>query len=70
LMLVLESFGIACIAQAALAVYSDYLHEFFSIPADRWVVCGLSVGYADSSHPSYKVRTTRAALDEIVTWYD
>lgn len=70
LMLVLESFGIASIAQAALAVYSDFIHDFFGISQDRFVVCGLSIGYADSAHPTTLVRTTRAATEEIVTWYD
>lgn len=70
LMLVLESFGIASIAQAALAVYGDYIHRFFGIPDDRIVVCGLSIGYADGAHPSVRVCTSRAGPDEVVRWVD
>ena len=70
LMLALQSVGVASIAQAALAVYGDYVHGHFGIPADRIVVCGMSVGYADASHPSAGFRTARAPLDEVVTWHD
>ena len=70
LMLVMESFGIASIAQAALAVYGDVVHEFFDIPCDRIVVCGMSFGYPDETHPSNGYRTNRADLEEIVKWYE
>ena len=70
LMLVMESFGISSIAQAALAVYSDVVHEFFDIADDQVVVCGMSFGYAQDSHPSNDYRTERAQIAEIVRWYD
>ena len=70
LMLVLQSFAVSSIAQAALAVYGDYVHEFFKIPDDQVVICGMSIGYADEGHPSASFRTSRAPLSEIVTWYD
>lgn len=70
LMLALESFGIASIAQAALAVYSDFIREFFDLAHDRLVVCGLSIGYADTAHRSYGFRTDRAPLQEVVSWYE
>lgn len=70
LMLVMESFGIASIPQAALAVYGDVVRQFFQIPDDRDIICGMSFGYADHKNPVNGYRTDRADLSEIVTWYD
>lgn len=64
------SLGIATIAQAALAMYSPFIREYFSIPQDRKVLAGISFGYADLDHPANGYRTTRAPLTEIVTWAD
>ena len=69
LMLVMESFGISCVAQAALALYGDVVHDFFDIPEDRIVVCGMSFGYPEESHPSYTYWTDRADVSEVVRWY-
>ena len=63
-----ESLGIATIAQAALARCSPFLHEYFGIPASRTVVCGISFGYADATHPANGFRTRRAELAETVSW--
>jgi nitroreductase len=62
--------GIATIAQAALASRSDVLRSFFQLGEDRQVVCGISFGYADAAHPANGFRTTRAALNDVVTWHD
>ena len=70
LTLVMQSFGIASITQAALALYGDVIHEFFGISQDQLVICGMSFGYSDNSHPSNSFNTNRAPLAEVVTWYD
>ncbi|QLY29996.1 nitroreductase [Nocardia huaxiensis] len=63
-----QSLGVATAPQAALATYSPFLHDHFAIPANRQVVAGISFGYPDSAHPSNSFRTTRAPLDEAITW--
>ncbi|GGC52581.1 nitroreductase [Chelatococcus reniformis] len=62
------SLGVATIAQAALASHSPFIREFFALPPDRLIVCGISFGYADDAHPANGFRTTRAKLPEVVTW--
>jgi nitroreductase len=69
-MLAAAAAGVACIAQAALAAHPKLLREFFNIGADRRIVCGMSFGYEDASHPANRFRTRRAARDEVVRWVD
>lgn len=64
------SLGIAAIAQAALAMYSPFIREHFSIPGDRKILVGISFGYPDLDHPANCYRTARAPLAEVVTWAD
>jgi nitroreductase len=68
ILLAARSLGIATIAQAALARCSPFLHDYFSIPDTRTVVCGISFGLADEDHPANSFRTRRADLSEAVTW--
>jgi nitroreductase len=63
-----RSLGVAAVAQAAIAAYSPFIREFFALPADRQVVCGISFGYEDPQHPANSFRTNRASLSEVVTW--
>lgn len=67
-MLAAQSEGIATIAQAALASYPDLARRHLGIPADRLVVCGISFGYEDATHPANAFRTRRAAVGEAVVW--
>lgn len=60
--------GVATIAQAALARFSDAIRAHFAIADDRRVVCGISFGFADESQPVNRYRTARAGLDEVVRW--
>jgi nitroreductase len=69
-MLVARSFGVASIAQAALASRSAFLREWFDIEPDRRVVCGISFGYEDPSHPANCFRTERADVSEAVRWVE
>jgi nitroreductase len=69
-MLAARSVGVDCIAQAALASYPQLLRELLGFPDDRKVVCGVSFGYADASHPIHSYRTERAALSEAVRFVD
>ena len=69
-LLAAESFGIATIAQASLVTYGAFVREYFEIPDDRRLVCGISFGYEDRDHPANRFRTRRAPLSEVVTWID
>ena len=69
-MLAARSLGVASIAQAALAAHPQFLRSHFGLPEDRLVVCGMSFGYEDAAHPVNRFRTSRAAVDEVVSWVD
>lgn len=62
--------GIAAAPQAALAGYPSLLREQLGLPDNRKVVVGISFGYADLDHPVNGFRTSRAELDDVVTWHD
>ncbi|WP_127783629.1 nitroreductase [Rhodococcus sp. X156] len=68
LLTVAQSLGVATIAQAAIALYSDFVHDFLGLGDDRSVVCAVSFGYADPAHPANSFRTDRAELDQAVTF--
>ena len=65
-----ESLGVAAVAQAAIAGHAPFVREYFQVPDDQLVLCGLSFGWRDDSHPANGFRTTRAPLDEVVRWVD
>lgn len=65
-----QALGLAAIAQAALAMHSPVLHEALNIGVDRRIVCGISFGYADKTHPVNGFRTTRALLAEAIQFVD
>ena len=69
-MLAARSLGVASIAQAALAAHPGFVRAHFGLPADRVVVCGISFGYENAAHPVNRFRTSRAAIDGVVTWVD
>lgn len=69
-LLAAQSIGVATIPQAAIATFSPFLHDYFGIPSDRKVLLGISFGYPDREHPANSYRTSRADLDEVVTWID
>ncbi|GGK61601.1 nitroreductase [Nocardia camponoti] len=64
-----QALGLGAAPQAALASYSPFIHEYFAIPDNRKVVFGVSFGYPDPESPINTFRTSRAPLDDQVTWY-
>ena len=63
-----QACGVATVAQAALARQSSFIRRFFDIGRDRLVVCGISFGFADETHPANGFRTNRAPVEDVVTW--
>lgn len=62
------SMGIATVAQAALASRSELIRNFFKLGPDRRIVCGISFGFADTTHPANGFRTTRAPIEVAASW--
>jgi len=69
-MLAAGSLGVATIAQAALASWSDVVRDRLALPADRRVVCGISFGHEDRDHPANGFRTDRESLATVIDWRD
>ena len=67
-LLAAQSLGLAAIPQAAVAAYSPWLRDYFGLPGNRLVVCGISFGYADRAHRANGFRTGRAPLGDVVDW--
>lgn len=65
-----QTLGVASIAQAAVARYAPFLHQYFAIPKDRLILCAISFGYADPDHPANGFRTARAETDDIISWHN
>lgn len=61
-----QAHGIATTPQAALAMQSRFIRSYFGMPEGRKLVCGISFGYADTSHPVNGYRTERASVDDIL----
>ena len=70
LLLAAQSLGVATIPQAAIAMHSDHVREYFQLPEDRLVVCAVSFGYADADHPVNRFRTSRASVGDAVVVLD
>lgn len=69
-MLAARDCGVDTIAQAALASYPGLIREFFGLPPERKVVCGISFGYADPSDRIHSYRTERASVSQAVRYFD
>ena len=67
-LLAAQSLGLAAIPQAAVAAYSPWLRDYFGLPENRLVVCGISFGHADRAHPANGFQTNRAPISDAVDW--
>ncbi len=65
-MLVANELGVATIAQAALASYPDVVRDALNIGKERYLVCGISFGFEDTTHPINGYRTERESIASVV----
>ena len=70
IMIAARSFGLDTCPQQAFARYHDAIAARLSIPADRTVVCGMSLGYANPAAPENRFATERAPVDSFVQFVD
>ncbi|OZI33762.1 nitroreductase [Bordetella genomosp. 5] len=67
-LLAAQALGVATVPQASLAMYPELLREQLDLPATHKVVCAISFGFEDETHPANQYRTHRAELGELVSW--
>jgi len=63
-----QALGVASIPQAAVASYAPFLHSYFSLPEDRLILCAISFGFSDLTHPANAFRTDRAGPADVIEW--
>ncbi|MCX5999024.1 MAG: nitroreductase [Chloroflexi bacterium] len=57
-----------CIHLAGV-LYPDVLRASLNIPDSKRIVCGMSIGYPDESHPSWGFNSRREPPEAFATWY-
>jgi len=62
--------GLATCPQAALAEYPAVVKKALGVFDDKVLLCGMAMGYEDTSAPVNQYRTSRIELDEFVTFVD
>jgi len=62
--------GLHTCPQAAFAPYHRQIRPVLGIPVEEAVVCGMALGYEDSSKPENTIRTERAPVDEWTRFMD
>ncbi|MGN6536953.1 MAG: nitroreductase family protein [Mesorhizobium sp.] len=70
IMIAARARGLHTCPQAAFAPYHRQIRPVLSITDEEVVVCGMALGYEDTSKPENEFRTDRAPLEEWVTFVE
>jgi nitroreductase len=70
LLLAAHAKGLATCPIGLILAYSEDISQALNIPAQKEILLGIALGYADASAPANAFRTNRADLTEIATWYE
>jgi nitroreductase len=62
--------GLATCPQAALAEYPDIVRDALDVGDDYMVLCGMALGYEDSSAPVNNYRTPREPVSGFTRFLD
>ena len=66
----LSKFDIGCLTQNICLAAMEYgLRKYTDIPQNKKFVIGIAIGYPDENFPANSVKSDRAELDEITSWY-
>jgi nitroreductase len=68
IMLLAREHGLHTCPQESWAQFQQTVREFFSIPANEVVFCGMALGFADRTAPVNGLVSERAPLQEFVTF--
>jgi len=70
LMLAATAEGLATCAQGALAEYSSIVKETLNIPKNTILLCGMALGYEDTTAAINQYRTPRLKLEDFVHFHN
>lgn len=62
--------GLATCPQASLTDYADIIREEVGYPNDKLLLCGMALGYEDTSESINAYRTPRETIDSFVTFFN
>ena len=62
-------YGLHTCPQAAWPTYHSLIKPILGIPEDQTVVCGMALGYEDTSLPENTLRTDRESAANFMTWH-
>jgi nitroreductase len=69
IMLLATSYGLGTVAQADAADHPDVIRKELSIPEDKVIALGISIGYPDLDDPENKKRRNKEPLEKVATFY-
>lgn len=69
-MLAAHGCGLGTCPEAIVVRYPDVVRQVLGIPESKMLVCGMSLGYPDLSHPVNKFPRPRQPLESLVTWHE
>lgn len=69
-MLAATDYGLSTCPQASLADYPDIVRQQLNIDDNFAVVCGMSLGYEDESHPANSFRLEREPVSSFTSWFE
>jgi nitroreductase len=61
--------GLDTCAQGAWNNYWSVTRRVLNVPEDEYIICGISLGYADESHPVNTLVSEREAVDSFATFH-
>jgi nitroreductase len=67
-MLAAREFGLHTCAQASIAEYPKIVRAHLPIDEKELVLCGIAIGYADTTAPVNQFRTERVPVDQFATF--
>ena len=70
LMLALTAQGLGSCPQYSVAGYAEVIRTYLGLLADRWIVCGLSVGHPDPTAEVNSFVPERLPLSGFVDWQE
>jgi nitroreductase len=62
--------GLATCPQASIAEYPDIVRRLVQVPDTRALVCGMALGWPDTSAPVNNYRTAREPVENFTAWLD
>ena len=70
LMIAAKAYGLDTCSQAAFCEYHPVLHRILHIPDQEFIVCGMSLGYADLNSSVNTFRTARLPAREFTCFHE